>query len=150
MSVPEILKRMTYHRWTNAAISLCTMLHHVSRLGCISCGVCHGFQQPAVYWHTIIFGKSNAVLSNVPSVNFLLFTPHWTYTRSPLAGKGTWHLLPANTSMLSTATKHYDRAANLCITVFIYKSSLHKMLEITNFFVKSVKAKFLYFHEFNF
>ena len=70
------------------------------------------------------------------------------FTRSPLAGKGTWCLLPTNTSMLSTATKHFDRAANVCITVFIYKSSLHKMLEITNFVVKIVKAKFLYFHEF--
>ena len=32
-------------------------------------------------------------------------------TRSPLAGKGTWCLLPTTPSMLPTATKHFDRAA---------------------------------------
>ena len=32
------------------------------------------------------------------------------FTRSPLAGKGTWHLLPTTPSMLLTATKHFDRA----------------------------------------
>ena len=32
------------------------------------------------------------------------------FTRSPLAGKGTWCLLPITPSMLPTATKHFDRA----------------------------------------
>ena len=30
--------------------------------------------------------------------------------RSPLAGKGTWCLLPTTSAMLPTATKHFDRA----------------------------------------
>ena len=34
------------------------------------------------------------------------------FTRSPLAGKGTWHLLPTTPSMLPTATKHFDRAVH--------------------------------------
>ena len=32
------------------------------------------------------------------------------FTRSPLAGKGTWHLLPTTPDMLPTATKQFDRA----------------------------------------
>ena len=32
------------------------------------------------------------------------------FTRSPLAGKGTWCLLPTTPSLLPTATKHFDRA----------------------------------------
>ena len=32
------------------------------------------------------------------------------FTRSPIAGKGTCHLLPTTPSMLPTATKHFDRA----------------------------------------
>ena len=35
------------------------------------------------------------------------------FTRSPLAGKGTWCLLPATPSMLPTAAKHFDRAGHL-------------------------------------
>ena len=31
-------------------------------------------------------------------------------TRSPLAGKGTWCLLPTTPCMLPTGTKHFDRA----------------------------------------
>ena len=33
------------------------------------------------------------------------------FTRSPLAGKGTWCLLPTTPSMLPTATKNFDRDA---------------------------------------
>ena len=32
------------------------------------------------------------------------------FTRSPLAGKGTWCLLPTTPSLLPTATKHFDMA----------------------------------------
>ena len=32
------------------------------------------------------------------------------FTKSPLVGKGTWHLLPTTPDMLPTATKHFDRA----------------------------------------
>ena len=34
------------------------------------------------------------------------------FTMSPLAGKGTWCLLPTTPAMLPTATKHFDRAAS--------------------------------------
>ena len=34
------------------------------------------------------------------------------FTRSPLAGKGTWCLLPATPSMLPTATNYFDRAGD--------------------------------------
>ena len=48
---------------------------------------------------------------NVPTAGN--FATYFTldFTRSPLAGKGTWHLLPTTSSMLPTATKHFDRAA---------------------------------------
>ena len=40
---------------------------------------------------------------------------------SPLAGKGTWCLVPATPAMLPTATKHFDRAAILVYdTVHVY------------------------------
>ena len=32
------------------------------------------------------------------------------FTRSPLAGKGTWCLLPTTPDMLPSATKHFARA----------------------------------------
>ena len=36
------------------------------------------------------------------------------FTMSPLADKGTWHLLPTTSAMLPTAKKkHFDRAADL-------------------------------------
>ena len=35
------------------------------------------------------------------------------FTRSPLAGKGTWCLLPTTSSMLPTAKKHFDRAGGV-------------------------------------
>ena len=36
------------------------------------------------------------------------------FTRSPLVGKGTWHLLPTTPDMLpTTATKHFDSADDL-------------------------------------
>ena len=54
---------------------------------------------------------------NVPADgNFVpfsqLFAAYSTldFTRSPLAGKGTWHLLPTTPAMLPTAMKHFDRA----------------------------------------
>ena len=34
------------------------------------------------------------------------------FTRSPIAGKGTWHLLPTTPTVLPNATKHFDRAAS--------------------------------------
>ena len=34
------------------------------------------------------------------------------FTMSPLAGKGTWCLLPTTPAMLATATKHFDKADN--------------------------------------
>ena len=37
---------------------------------------------------------------------------------SPLAGKGTWCLLPTTPSMLPTATEQFDRAAWKCIHSF--------------------------------
>ena len=48
--------------------------------------------------------------------NFAVFgqflAPYSTldFTRSPLAGKGAWCLLPTTPSMLPTATNHFDRA----------------------------------------
>ena len=48
--------------------------------------------------------------------NFAAFSQFFTaystldFTMSPLAGKGTWCLLPTTLSMLPTATKHFDRA----------------------------------------
>ena len=33
-------------------------------------------------------------------------------TRNPLAGKGTWCLLPTTPSMLPTITKHFDTAGH--------------------------------------
>ena len=58
-----------------------------------------------------------------PSVTFLLLTLHLDFTRSPLADKGTWCLLPTTPAMLPTATKRFDRTnllvymniANLCL-----------------------------------
>ena len=57
---------------------------------------------------------------NVPAAsNFAAFSPFLAaystldFTMSPLAGKGTWFLLPTTPSMLPTATKHFDRAAYL-------------------------------------
>ena len=57
---------------------------------------------------------------NVPAAsNFATFSPFLAaystldFSRSPLAGKGTWCLLPTAPSMLLTATKHFDRAGNV-------------------------------------
>ena len=54
---------------------------------------------------------------NVPAAgNFAAFSPFLAaysilnFTMSPMAGKGTWCLLPTTPSMLPTATKHFDRA----------------------------------------
>ena len=54
---------------------------------------------------------------NVPAAgNFAAFSPFLAaysrldFTMSPLAGKGTWCLLPTTPSMLPTATKQFDRA----------------------------------------
>ena len=53
--------------------------------------------------------------------NFAIFSPFLAaystldFTRSPLAGKGTWCLLPTTLSMLPTATKHVDRAVLLAL-----------------------------------
>ena len=56
---------------------------------------------------------------NVPAAgNFATFSPFLAaystldFTRSPLAGKGTWCLLPATLAMLPTGTEHFDRAAH--------------------------------------
>ena len=45
--------------------------------------------------------------------NFATFSHFFAtldFTRSPLAGKGTWCLMPPTLAMLPTATKHFDRA----------------------------------------
>ena len=54
---------------------------------------------------------------NVPAAsNFAAFSQFLAaystldFTRSPLAGKGTWCLLPTTPVMLPTAIKHFDRA----------------------------------------
>ena len=54
---------------------------------------------------------------NVPAAgNFAAFSQFLAafstldFTRSPLAGKGAWSLLPTTPGMLPTATKHFDRA----------------------------------------
>ena len=56
---------------------------------------------------------------NVPAIgNFATFSPFLAaystldFTMSPLSGKGAWCLLPTTPSMLSTATKHFDRAVH--------------------------------------
>ena len=60
---------------------------------------------------------------NVPAAgNFATFSPFLAtystldFTRSSLAGTGTWHLLPTTPSMLPTATKHFDRAGMYSIS----------------------------------
>ena len=53
--------------------------------------------------------------------NFTAFSPFLDaystldYTMNPLAGKGTWCLLPTTPSMLPTATKHFDGTEGLSI-----------------------------------
>ena len=54
---------------------------------------------------------------NVPAAgNFAAFSQFLDaystldFTMSPLAGKGTWCLLPTTPAMLPTATEHFDRA----------------------------------------
>ena len=41
------------------------------------------------------------------------------FTRIPLAGKGTWHLLPNTPDMLPTARKHFDRAVHLIADAWV-------------------------------
>ena len=68
------------------------------------------------------------------------------FTRRPLAGKGTWCLLPTTPSMLSTATKHFDRAVcypeNIIFKTLIRERGLmgggggggrHKLFQIMTF-----------------
>ena len=45
-----------------------------------------------------------------PSCQLLATYSTLDFTRSPLAGRGSWHLLPITPDMLPTATKHFDRA----------------------------------------
>ena len=65
----------------------------------VICGKISGpvtmYRQPAILPH---------------SVNLLAAYSRLVFTRSPVAGKGTWHLLPTAPSMLPTATEHFDRA----------------------------------------
>ena len=65
------------------------------------------------------FVKYTPPCQNVPAAgNFATFSQLLVaystldFTMSPLAGKGTWCLLPTTPSMLPTATKHFDRAAH--------------------------------------
>ena len=46
------------------------------------------------------------------------------FTMSPLAGKGTWCLLPTTPAMLPTATKHFDRAGYL---YSVYSQSMSRV-----------------------
>ena len=45
-----------------------------------------------------------------PSCQLLAAYSTLDFTRSPLASRGSWHLLPITPDMLPTATKHFDRA----------------------------------------
>ena len=50
-----------------------------------------------------------AILS--PSAYFTM-----DFTGSPLAGTGSWHLLPSTPAMLPTAAKHFDRAGCMYVS----------------------------------
>ena len=43
------------------------------------------------------------------------------FIRSPLAGKGIWHLLPTTPTVLPADTKHFDRA--VCRTKFDFRTT---------------------------
>ena len=60
------------------------------------------------------------------------------FTRSPLAGKGTWCLLPTTPSMLPTATKHFDRAAHVHS---LHQLWLNKLNDVVNQFQKHSKQE---------
>ena len=51
----------------------------------------------------------------MPADNFATFSQFLAaystldFTKSPLAGKGTWSLLPTTPSMRPTTAKHFDR-----------------------------------------
>ena len=48
------------------------------------------------------------------------------YTGSPLAAKGTWHLLPTTPAMLPTAGKHFDRVALIdSLAVVLHKLCIY-------------------------
>ena len=49
--------------------------------------------------------------------------------RSPLAGKGTCYLLPTTPSMLPTATKHFDCAANYSVSIALMFSYVLIMMK---------------------
>ena len=55
--------------------------------------------------------NAQAVSNFAPSSQLLAAYSTLDFTRSPLAGKVTWHLLPTTPAMLPTAAKHFDRAA---------------------------------------
>ena len=77
---------------------------------------------------------------NVPAAgNFVAFSQFLAaystldFTRSPLAGKGTWCLLPTTPSMLPSATQRFDRAVTLSLTrvIGLARSSNKKKKTVT-------------------
>ena len=50
--------------------------------------------------------------------NFPAYSQLFAGFSSPLAGKGTWHLLPITPAVLPTTTKHFDRAELLELPVW--------------------------------
>ena len=54
-----------------------------------------------ICWYVAILPPSCQLLAAYSTLDF---------TRSPLAGRGSWNLLPITPDMLPTATKHFDRA----------------------------------------
>ena len=64
---------------------------------------------------------------NVPAAcNFATFSQllaafsTLNFTKSLIAGKGTWCLLPTTPSMLPTATKHFDRAELILMYRYVH------------------------------
>ena len=72
------------------------------------------FDSPVAFTLQIQLCQNVQVAGNFAAFSqFLAAYSTLDFTRNPLACKGTWHLLPTTpSSMLPTATKHYDRAAD--------------------------------------
>ena len=72
---------------------------------------------------TSLLERSQPCQNVLAAGNFATFSPFLAvfstldFTRSPLAGKGTWCLLPTTPSMLPTATEHFDIAEIIVVHV---------------------------------
>ena len=99
------------------------LVGEVLNSGCYPNDFCfHGFRIAQFTVSATVLNVGQPCQNAPAAGNFAAFSPFLAaystlyFTMSPLAGKGTWCLLPTTPSMLLTVTKHFDRAGSITVT----------------------------------